>query len=236
MPNKKGTKSKTQHNHLNFRKLDVKQLSTMSWRILRILAEFIEGFEFLTQFQKEVSIFGSARIPQNTKWTKEAEKLGTLLAEGGYTVITGGGPAIMEAANKGAYNIHPERSVGINIELPHEQRQNKYVTKGKGFHYFFTRKVMLAASSQAYVFFPGGFGTLDEFSEILELVQTKKTEKLAIILIDKDFWQPMLDWMQNTLLKKYNTISAADLKLIKVVNSAEEAMPIIRKSKEREVF
>ena len=153
MPKRKNNKVPV---HPMERKIDLKRMSDITWRIFRIMAEFVEGFQFLSQFHKEVTIFGSARLDHANKWCKEAEKLGKLLAKNGYTVITGGGPAIMEAANKGAHNVDQSKSIGINIQLPSEQRTNPYVTKSKGFYYFFTRKVMLAASAQSYIFFPGG--------------------------------------------------------------------------------
>ncbi len=217
-------------------KLSLKKMSDITWRIFRIMSEFVEGFQFLSQFKKEVTIFGSARVKQNSKWYKEAETLGKLLAKSNYIVITGGGPGIMEAANKGAHSVDPKKSIGINIQLPAEQRTNAYVTKSKGFYYFFTRKVMLAASAQAYIFFPGGFGTSDEFFEMITLVQTGKMQKLPIILVGKDFWQPLVDWMKNNLIKKYKTISPNDIKLFHLVDTAEEAMKYIKKSKERTIF
>jgi uncharacterized protein (TIGR00730 family) len=216
--------------------MSLKKMSDITWRIFRIMSEFVEGFQFLSQFNKEVTIFGSARLPENNKWCKEAENLGKLLAKNGYTVITGGGPGIMQAANKGAHSVNPRFSIGVNIQLPMEQRTNPYVTKSKGFYYFFTRKVMLAASAQAYIFFPGGFGTADEFFEMITLVQTKKMQKLPIVLVGKDFWKPLTDWMETTLIKKYQTINPNDPKLFHVVNKAEDAMKYIKKSKERTIF
>ncbi|MBU1759176.1 LOG family protein, partial [Patescibacteria group bacterium] len=147
--------------------IELSKMSDITWRIFRIMSEFVEGFQFLSQFSQEVTIFGSARTKKSDPWYKESEKMGRLLVEGGYTVITGGGPGVMEAANKGANEVDPKRSVGINIELPHGQRSNDYIVSSHAFHYFFTRKVMLAASAQSYVFFPGGFGTMDEFSEMI---------------------------------------------------------------------
>lgn len=217
-------------------KLELKKMSDITWRIFRIMSEFVEGFQFLSQFSKEVTIFGSARLKPDNKWYKEAEKLGELLAKSGYAVITGGGPGIMEAANKGAYNVNPRKSIGINIQLPTEQRTNPYVSKSKGFYYFFTRKVMLAASAQAYIFFPGGFGTSDEFFEMITLLQTKKIQKLPVVLIGKKFWQPLIDWMDQTLIKEYETINPEDRRLFHVCDKAEDAMKYIKKSKERTIF
>jgi len=200
------------------------------------MSEFVEGFQFLSQFYKEVTIFGSARLKPDSKWYQEAEKLGKILAKNGFTVITGGGSGIMEAGNKGAYEINPSKSIGINIQLPMEQRTNPYVTKSKGFYYFFTRKVMLAASAQSYIFFPGGFGTADEFLEILMLVQTGKIQKIPIILIGKDFWEPLINWFKNTMALKYQTIKPTDLTLFHLVDTAEQAYKIVKKSKERTIF
>jgi hypothetical protein len=216
--------------------MPLNKMSDITWRIFRIMAEFVEGFQFLSQFNKEVTIFGSARLKQDSKWCKEAEKLGNLLAKNGYSVITGGGPGIMEAGNKGAYEINPNKSIGINIQLPTEQRTNPFVSKSKGFYYFFTRKVMLAASAQSYIFFPGGFGTADEFMEILVLIQTKKMQKISMILMGKEFWTPLIDWFKLTMVAKYKTISPEDLKLFNIVDKAEDAMKIIRKSRERTIF
>ena len=162
-------------------------LNEITWRIFRIMAEFVEGFQFLSESSREVTFFGSARTKKSDRWYKEGVKLGRLCATNGFTVVTGGGPGIMEALNKGAKEGGGV-SIGLNIQLPNEQRINEYVTRGRGFHYFFTRKVMLAYSAQAYIFFPGGFGTLSEFFDLVELVQTKKMESIPIICVGKDFW------------------------------------------------
>lgn len=206
-----------------------------SWRIFRIMSEFVDGFQFLAELKKEVTFFGSARFHSNNKYYKEAEALARKLGKAGYTVITGGGPGIMEAGNKGASESGGE-SVGLNIQLPYEQRINQYVKKGIGFHYFFTRKVMLSASAQAYIFFPGGFGTLDEFFEIITLIQTGKMESIPVILIGKDFWQPLFNWVKETLYNKLRAIDVDDLKLYQMVDTAKEAFKIIKKSKERRDF
>ena len=205
------------------------------WRIFRIIAEFIEGFEFLSDLKNEVTFFGSARISKNSKYYKHAVSLGKMCAKAGYTVITGGGPGIMEAGNKGAIQGGGE-SVGLDIELPTTQRRNEYVTRAIGFHYFFTRKVMLSASAQAYVFFPGGFGTMDEAFEMLTLVQTGKVPKdVPCIFIGKDYWQPLLDWIEDTLLEKNKFIAKKDLELIKLVDTPEQAFEIINKTVERKM-
>lgn len=202
------------------------------WRIFRIMAEFIEGFEFLSKLHSEVTFFGSARTNPKAREYKQAVKLGKMCAEAGYAVITGGGPGIMEAGNKGAYEAGGE-SVGLDIELSTEQRRNDFVTRAIGFHYFFTRKVMLSASAQAYVFFPGGFGTMDEAMEMLTLVQTGKIPKeVPCIFIGKDHWQPFKDWMQENLYgNKY--INKIDLDLMQIVDTAEEAFELIEKTTER---
>jgi hypothetical protein len=199
------------------------------------MAEFIEGFEFLAPLQNEVTIFGSARVAEGDEHYEEARKLGKLLAKGGYTVVTGGGPGIMEAANRGAYEGGGE-SIGLNIQLPKEQRTNPYVKSSRAFHYFFTRKVMLSASAQAYVYFPGGFGTLDEMFEIVTLIQTHKTIRIPLVLVGKDFWAGLLEWLKQNMLVNHNYIELKDLGLMQVVDTAEEAYGIIKTSKPRSYF
>lgn len=207
----------------------------MSWRIFRIMSEFIDGFQFLADFKNEITVFGSARFSADNKYYQQARELCRMLGKSGFTVISGGGPGIMEAANKGAFETGAE-SVGLNIQLPLEQRINPYVKKGMGFHYFFTRKVMLSASAQAYIFFPGGFGTLDEFFELTTLVQTKKVEPIPIILVGKEYWEPLIEWLKNTVYGKFKTISGDDLKLFTLVDNIKEAHDIIKKTKERKYF
>ena len=216
--------------------IELHKMSDITWRIFRIMSEFVEGFQFLSEFRKEVTVFGSARLKPTNKWYKEAVHLGGMLAKEGYTVVTGGGPGIMEAANKGAFAVDQSKSLGINIQLPTEQRTNKYVSQSKGFYYFFTRKVMLAASAQSYIYFPGGFGTSDEFFEMITLIQTGKMVRIPVVLVGVEFWTPLLEWMDQTLDKEYGTISSKDKKLFHLVDTAEEAMKYIRKSKERTIF
>lgn len=206
-----------------------------NWRIFRIMAEFIDGFEFLYPLRKEVTFFGSARLPEGSMWYEEARALGRLLGENGFSVITGGGPGIMEAGNRGAYEGGGE-SIGLDIELPTEQRRNAYVKKGIGFHYFFTRKVMLSASAQAYVFFPGGYGTLDEFYEMITLIQTEKMEAVPVVCVGKAFWNPLDEWMRTTLIEQFETISPQDRELYQIVDTAPEAFELIKDSKERKYF
>lgn len=203
---------------------------TFQWRIFRIMAEFIDGFHFIADFKKTVSIFGSTCFSSSNPYYQEARKLGKLLAKAGYAVITGGGPGIMEAANRGAFEAGG-KSVGLNIQLPEGQRTNPYVKSPMGFHYFFTRKVMLSFASQAYIFFPGGFGTLDEFFEMVMLVQTKKfTRPVPIIAVGKEYWQPLFDWLKKEVYQKQKAIKKKDLEIFHLVDSAEEAFEIIKKS------
>ncbi len=205
----------------------------INWRIFRIMAEFVEGFEFLSGLHREVTFFGSARALPEHPYYKVARELGKKLAKDGYTVITGGGPGIMEAGNRGAFEAGGE-SVGLDIVLPMEQRRNPYVKKSKGFHYFFTRKVMLSASAQAYVFFPGGFGTLDELFEVVTLIQTgKMSDQVPVILMGKEYWSGMLDWIKKIMLEKNHFIEPFETQIMQVVDTADEALAIVRKTPER---
>lgn len=199
------------------------------WRIFKIMAELVNGFEFLKQCGKAVTFFGSARFHEDDAMYKEATTLASLLAKEGFAIITGGGPGIMEAANKGAHEAGG-RSLGINIQLPREQRINKYVKESESFHYFFTRKIMLAFASQVYIYFPGGFGTLDEFFEIVTLVQTKKVPPVPIVLVGKDYWEPILRCIKDDLYERYHTISKEDTDLYHLANSAQEALQFIQES------
>jgi uncharacterized protein (TIGR00730 family) len=204
---------------------------TFQWKIFKIMAEFIDGFHFLADLKRTITIFGSTSFTPKNNYYEEARKLGQLLAKGGFTVITGGGPGIMEAANRGAFEAKGE-SVGINIQLPDGQRMNKYVTKPIGFHYFFTRKVMLSFSSRAYVFFPGGFGTLDEFFEMITLVQTRKLAKpVPVIAVGKEYWQNLFDWLKSEVYLKQKAVKIEDLKIFQLVDSAKEAYQIIKNIK-----
>ncbi len=208
------------------------------WRVLRIQAEFVDGWNFLADIKKSVTFFGSARFTEDNEWYQEARKLGKMLADEGFSVVTGGGPGIMEAGNRGAQEGGVDGdSIGLDIQLPFEQRANPYIDRGIGFHYFFTRKVMLSYSAQAYCYFPGGFGTVDELNELVTLIQTKKmSADIPMILIGKDFWTPFLDWIENTVLAKYEAISPEDMKIYQLVDTAEEAFEIIKKSPRRTEF
>ncbi len=209
--------------------------SSMSWRVFRIMAEFVEGWEFIADFPKSVTIFGSTRSPENSAWYEESRKLGRLLAKEGISVVTGGGPGVMEAANRGASEAGGD-SVGLNIQLPHEQRINPYVRKARAFHYFFTRKVMLTYAAEAYVYFPGGFGTLDEFFEIITLIQTKEISPIPVILFGSAYWQPFAKWIEEEVYDRLKAIDEKDMKIYTIVDTAEEAMEIIKKAPVREEF
>ena len=202
---------------------------TFEWRIFKIMAEFIEGFHFLADIKKTVTVFGSTVLPETNKHYQEARKFGALMAKKGYSMVTGGGPGIMEAANRGCFEAGKD-SIGMNIELSEGQRMNEYVSKPIGFNYFFTRKVMLSFSSEAYIFFPGGFGTLDEFFEMVTLVQTKKLgREVPIIVVGLDYWGPLLKWIKDDVYGKYGAIKKTDFDIINVAANAEEAAKMVIK-------
>jgi uncharacterized protein (TIGR00730 family) len=200
-----------------------------SWRVFRIMSEFVQGFELLRNHGLAVTFWGSARIEPGSPYYKAAEDLAAKLAKKGFSVISGGGPGIMEASNVGAFKVGG-KSVGLNIQLPFEQKLNPYTTESLNFDFFFSRKVMLTFASEAYVYFPGGFGTLDEFFEIITLIQTKKIERIPVVLIGSDFWNPLLAWFEKDLLKKHKTISKEDMDLFVIFDSIEEAYKYILKN------
>ena len=197
-----------------------------SWRVFRIMSEFVEGFETLSSLSGAVSVFGSARTPGDHPVYAEAEATGRLLAERGRPVITGGGPGVMEAANKGAFEAGG-CSVGLNIALPMEQAPNPYQTVKLDFDYFFCRKVMFVKYARAFVIFPGGFGTMDEFFESLTLIQTLKIEPFPVVCVGSRFWGGLLDWVRATLCEGYATISPEDLDLVHVTDDVEEAVTLV---------
>lgn len=198
------------------------------WRVFRIMAEFAESFEALAPLPDAVTIFGSARTPEDHPLYQKARELGRRISEQGYATVTGGGPGIMEAANRGAYEANGI-SVGLNIELPLEQEPNNYLTKCLNFRYFFVRKVMLVKYSIAFVIFPGGFGTMDELFESLTLIQTHRVKKFPVILFDQKYWSGLLDWIQNQMMKD-NNISTHDFDLIQTTDSIDEIMDMINQS------
>ncbi|MCQ0112720.1 hypothetical protein SAMN04487906_2527 [Zhouia amylolytica] len=196
-----------------------------SWAIFKIMGEFVSGFEKMSQIGPCVSIFGSARTKPEDPQYKLAERIAKRIVEAGYGVITGGGPGIMEAGNKGAH-LGGGTSVGLNIDLPFEQHDNPYIDSDKNlqFDYFFVRKVMFVKYSQGFVVMPGGFGTLDELFEAMTLIQTKKIGRFPIILVGSEFWKGLFDWVKEVLLKKHGKVSPEDLNLIKIVDSEEEVI------------
>jgi len=204
-----------------------RDLSQETWRLFRIMAEFVDGFEAMSQVGEAVCVFGSARCGPETAHYQGAEKLARRLVERGFAVVTGGGPGVMEAANKGAIEANGE-SVGLNITLPHEQEANPYQTISIEFHYFFVRKVMFVKYAMGYVCFPGGFGTMDEFFEAMTLIQTDKTPAYPIVLFDSSYWEPVRDFMKDTLLDKYGAISPGDLDLFMITDDIDEAVEHIR--------
>jgi uncharacterized protein (TIGR00730 family) len=203
---------------------------TDTWRVFRIMGEFVEGFDELATVTRGVAIFGSARTPHDSPYYAAARETAGLLARAGFSVITGGGPGIMEAANRGAFEA-AGTSIGCNIELPFEQAPNPYQTRSLKFKYFFVRKTMFVKYSNAFVIFPGGFGTLDELFEALTLIQTRKINNFPVILFGSDYWRGMLDWLEGTMLKsKY--IGTEDRGLLHLTDSPAEVVEIIHRSQD----
>ena len=205
-----------------------------SWRVFEIMAEFVEATERLNAIRPAVSIFGSARTPPGHPYYLLAEKLARLLSDAGFSVISGGGPGIMEAANKGAFH-GKSPSVGLNIQLPHEQNTNRFQDISQTFRHFFARKVMFVKFATAYVVMPGGYGTLDELTEALTLVQTGKTRRIPIILVCEPFWRDILAWFKNTLVNE-GMIDVQDLDLIQVIDEPTEVVDAIFKYYETRGF
>ena len=205
--------------------LSTDHLSNDSWRIFRIMAEFVEGFEVMANVGTAVSVFGSARTKPDDPYYQQAEETGRLLTKEGLAVITGGGPGIMEAANKGAFEAGG-RSIGLNITLPQEQEANRYQTTSLDFHYFYARKVMFVKYASAFICFPGGYGTLDEFFEVLTLVQTLKVEPYPIVLYGTGYWSGMVDWLKAQLMPKF--IDPEDVDIFKIVDTPKDAVRLVK--------
>lgn len=199
-----------------------------SWAIFKIMGEFVKGYEKLSQIGPCVSVFGSARTKPDQKYYKLTEKIAQKIVDHGYGVITGGGPGIMEAGNKGAH-LAGGTSVGLNIDLPFEQHDNPYIDHDKSldFDYFFVRKVMFVKYSQGFVVMPGGFGTLDELFEAITLIQTNKIDKFPIILVGTEYWGGLIDWIKSTLLDGFQNISDGDIDLVQVVDTEDEVIAIL---------
>jgi uncharacterized protein (TIGR00730 family) len=201
-------------------------LHTDTWRVFRIMGEFVQGFEDLAHITHGVAIFGSARTKPDDPEYQAAQETGSLLAQAGYSVITGGGPGVMEAANRGAFETGGT-SVGCNIELPHEQSSNPYLTLSLKFKYFFVRKMMFVKYSNAFVIFPGGFGTLDELFEALTLIQTRKIHDFPVVLYGSKYWQPMLDWLRGPMLGE-GKIVEEDFRRLHLTDSPAEIVKIVK--------
>ena len=201
------------------------------WRVFRIMSEFVEAFEVLADLGDAVSIFGSSRTKPESRYYKLTEKTAYLLAKEGYAVITGSGPGLMEAANKGARRAKG-KSVGLNIQIPCEQKANKYVDILLDFHYFFVRKVTFVKYAKAFVIMPGGYGTLDEFTEAINLIQTERIARFPVVLLGKEYWKGLISWLKNKVLKEAN-ISKDDLDIFVVVDKPEEVVEAIKKFYEK---
>ncbi len=198
-----------------------------SWRIFRIMAEFVESIEAMSKIRNAVTIFGSARLRPEDKYYQMAESLGRILAQNGFSVITGGGPGIMEAANKGAAEAGG-KSVGMNIRLPFEQKPNPYANLQIEYKYFFIRKVMFVKYALAYVILPGGYGTMDELFEALTLIQTKRVKSFPLILMGSEYWEGLLEWLKNSMLHK-DMILPADFEMIQIIDDPEQVVRHIKK-------
>ncbi len=201
------------------------------WRVFRIMSEFVDGFETLSKVGKAVSVFGSSRLKPTSKYYKLAEEVAYLLAKEGFAVITGSGPGIMEAANKGASRAGGH-SVGLNIQIPEVQKANKYVDTFLDFRYFFVRKVMFVKYAKAFVIMPGGYGTLDEFTEAINLIQTERIPKFPVVLVGSEYWKGMLAWFRDTLLK-HGSIKKHELDIFTVVDTPKEVVGVIKKFYEK---
>jgi uncharacterized protein (TIGR00730 family) len=203
-----------------------------SWRIFRVIAEIVEGYQFLQSLHREVTILGSARLPSNNKYYRLARETGRLLAKQGFTVLTGGGPGIMEAANRGAFEAKGE-SVGLNIQLPFEQRINPYVKQSIGFYYFYTRKIMLTSPANAFVFFPGGFGTMDELFEVVDYMERGLMEKVPVVFVGKEFWNPLIKFLRQNCVATVQSVDEDTLNHWHVVDTAAEVAELLKDVQDR---
>lgn len=224
---------KTRAQHPVLQPISDKELTRESWKIFQIMGEFVDGFERLAHLRPSVSIFGSARTPNDDPLYLLTEEIAHKLSDAGFAVVSGGGPGLMEAANKGA-QMGKSPSIGLNIQLPHEQSSNTYQDISLYFRHFFSRKVMFVKHASAYVVMPGGFGTLDELAEILTLVQTGKTRKIPIVLVHTPFWAGLVEWFRTTLIKQ-STISADDMDLFVLLDDADAIVNHIFQYYERAV-
>lgn len=198
-----------------------------SWRMFRIMGELVEGFDTLAGIEPAISIYGSARISPGDKLYTQTQEIARRLGEVGFSIITGGGPGVMEAANRGALEAGV-KSIGLNIELPEEQLPNAYTTKSITFHHFFVRKIMLVKYATAFIIMPGGLGTLDEMTEVLTLMQTQKTKPLPVVLFDSDYWQGFLDWLRKCTLTS-GFISESDFNLLRVCDNCDEVIEAVQR-------
>lgn len=196
-----------------------------SWRLFKIIGDFIDGFEVMPNYIPSVTIFGSARVKEGDRYYEAARELAYKLAKKGFSIVTGGGPGIMEAANRGAFESEGN-SIGLNIKLPKEQKPNKYLTEVLNFNYFFARKVMLVKYTTAFILFPGGFGTLDEFFETLTLIQTKKLKPFPVILYGKEYWEGLINWLKDTVISN-SYLDKEDLEIFKLLDNIDEIVEYI---------
>ncbi len=210
-------------------------LGKETWMLFRILSEFVDGIEVMSEIGSGVSVFGSSRTPQDNRYYEEARQCGRLLVENDFTVITGGGPGIMEAANRGAIEAGG-RSIGLNISLPMEQKPNPYQTHELTFRYFFVRKVMFVKYASGFIIFPGGFGTMDEFFESLTLIQTLKIAPFPVVCVGHSFWDGLIDWMRSAMIERFSNIDPTDMELFHVTDDVAEAVSILRKCRDEKCW
>lgn len=202
-------------------------------RMKVIDAEFRQTFDFIQKYPRSISFFGSAKFPEDHAYYKKAQSLASKLCAKGYAVVSGGGPGIMEGASRGGFETCG-RSIGFNIQLPNDQKENKYVTHGLGYKYFFSRKVALSFSAEAFIFFPGGFGTMDEFFEMVTLIQTKKIQRIPVICVGSHFWGKLQDFIEEVLYKDYKTIDLTDMALYEILDDEDDIIRVIESAPQRD--